>query len=154
MSEIPRSSTFLPDYDTLSWRSEAGRPRLSGILAIDETCNADKAFRLACEGTALLWQGDFQNARQMLLAMDRRFKRRSFKAAADIKETFHRYRMRQAQRARTLGMLLIRLEEDYSIGLRRAPDVQAACVEVYGKSDGFSGLFTRDFRHYWRTSMA
>ncbi len=135
MLETAHSSAFLPGSDTLSWRSEAELPPPSDIVAIDETCTADKAFRLACEGTALLWQGDFQNARQMLLAMDRRFKRRPFKAAADIKETFHRYRMRQAQRARTLGMLLIRLEDDFSIGLRRAPDINAACTEVYGKSD-------------------
>ena len=30
------------------------------------------AHRLACEGTALLWRGDFHNARQLLSAMGRR----------------------------------------------------------------------------------
>ena len=31
--------------------------------------NADTAYRLACEGTALLWRGDYHNARQLLQAM-------------------------------------------------------------------------------------
>jgi len=33
---------------------------------------ADTAYRLACEGTGLLWRGDFQNARQMVQALARR----------------------------------------------------------------------------------
>jgi SAM-dependent methyltransferase len=42
--------------------------------------SADAAYRLACEGTALLWRGDFQNARQMLLAMARRVDEKTRKA--------------------------------------------------------------------------
>jgi methylase of polypeptide subunit release factors len=40
--------------------------------------------------------------------------------------------MARAQRARTLGMLLIPFEADHTIPLRRAPAVQAACAEAYG----------------------
>jgi hypothetical protein len=42
------------------------------VVIADDRTNADVAYRLACEGTALLWRGDFQNARQLLQALARR----------------------------------------------------------------------------------
>jgi SAM-dependent methyltransferase len=47
-------------------------------------------------------------------------------------QAFHRHRLAQAQRARILGMLLLPLAADYSLALRRAPDVQQACTEAWG----------------------
>jgi SAM-dependent methyltransferase len=108
------------------------------VQVVDDTLTADAGYRLACEGTALLWNGDFQNARQLLQAMARRFdsaqKRQRQKRSAVLapSEAFHLFRMGQAQRARTLGMLLIPFLPDHLISLRRAPDVQAACESVYG----------------------
>lgn len=97
---------------------------------------ADAAYRFACEGTALLWRGDFQNARQLLQAMARRVdakpRKNKIKPASTLTESFHLYRQAQSQRARTLGMLLIPFEAGHSISLRRAPDVSAACDEAYG----------------------
>ncbi len=58
------------------WRSEAGVAPPGRIQVADDTLSADAAYRLACEGTALLWRGDFQNARQLLQAMARRFDRK------------------------------------------------------------------------------
>src|SRR6185437_5844987 len=89
---------------------------------------------------ALLWRGDFQSARQMLLALARRADRQPRKpkklAASSIAtppaEAFHRHRQARSQRARTLGMLLVPLDGDYGIPLRRAPDVRQACAEAYG----------------------
>ncbi len=54
------------------WRSERGAAPPKKVVLADDTMTADTAYRLACEGTALLWRGDFQNARQMLKAMARR----------------------------------------------------------------------------------
>ena len=54
------------------WRSERGAPPPKRVVLADDTINADAAYRLACEGTALLWRGDFQNARQLLQALVRR----------------------------------------------------------------------------------
>lgn len=54
------------------WRSERGASPPKRVVLADDTLTADAAYRLACEGTALLWRGDFQNARQMLQAMGRR----------------------------------------------------------------------------------
>lgn len=111
------------------------------IVCIDDRTTADAAYRLASEGTALLWQGDFQNARQLLQAMARRVDQRIASSAAKKQsdlllskaEQFHRYRLAQSQRARTLGMLLIPLDADHTIPLRRAPDVRQACLEVHGE---------------------
>ena len=54
------------------WRSERGAPPPKRVVLADDTTTADSAYRLACEGTALLWRGDFQNARQLLQALARR----------------------------------------------------------------------------------
>ena len=96
---------------------------------------ADAAYRLACEGTAMLWRGDFQNARQLLLALARRTDKKPRKppaVPATQTEAFHLHRQAQSQRARTLGMLLLPFDADHTVPLRRAPDVQQACAEAYG----------------------
>lgn len=124
------------------WRSEAGLPPPKRVVIADDQTPADTAFRLASEGTALLWRGDFQNARQLLQAMARRVDRKPQrkqrgpgKALADITDAFHKHRLAQSQRARTLGMLLLPFEAGHVVPLRRAPDVHEACEQVYGKAD-------------------
>ena len=107
------------------------------VVVADDTMTADAAYRLACEGSALLWRGDFQNARQLLQALARRVERKPRKKQAPSSPaapaaSFHLYRQAQSQRARTLAMLLIPLEADYDIPLRRAPDLRQACLEAYG----------------------
>lgn len=119
------------------WRSESGTPPPRRVVIADDRITADAAYRLACEGTALLWRGDFQNARQLLQAMTRRANekpsvRKNKKTPSTLTEAFHLHRLAQSQRARTLCMLLIPFEADHSIPLRRAPDARAACTEAYG----------------------
>ncbi|HEY1997208.1 class I SAM-dependent methyltransferase [Paraburkholderia sp.] len=118
------------------WRSEAAVPPPKRVVIADDRTTADTAYRLACEGTALLWQGDFQNARQLLQAVTRRVERKPRKEASTLIDAFNFHRQSQSQRARTLGMLLIPLDADYTIPLRRAPDVQQACTETYGPPGG------------------
>jgi len=150
------------------WRSEAGVLPPKRVQVVDDTLTAATAYRLACEGTALLWRGDFQNARQLLQAMARRLERKSQPAHNMAKpagksvvapaEAFHLHRMAQAQRARTLGMLLIPFAADHRISLRRAPDVQQACNEAYGAADESSVAYVASLRellgligaHEWR----
>lgn len=123
------------------WRSESGMPAPKKVVIADDKTPADVAYRLACEGTALLWRGDFQNARQLLQALARRTDHKGGKRAKAAKvpaspaEAFHLHRQAQSQRARTLAMLLLPFEADYTIPLRRAPDVQLACNEAYGRGD-------------------
>ncbi|MEU0246840.1 class I SAM-dependent methyltransferase [Streptomyces sp. NPDC006235] len=118
------------------WHSESGLPLPRRVVVADDRMRAAVAYRLACEGTALLWRGDFQNARQLLRAMDRRVRGAAPGAAGTPAETFHLYRRFRAHRARVLGKVLVLLEEHHRLALRRAPDVSRACVEAYGPSDG------------------
>jgi SAM-dependent methyltransferase len=120
---------------TARWRSESGLPPPKRVVIADDTTSADAAYRLACEGTAMLWRGDYQNARQLLQAIARRVDRRRPKRGASPLETFNLHRLAQSQRARILGMLLIPLDGDYHVPLRRAPDLRSACEQAYGPAD-------------------
>ena len=64
------------------WRSEAGVAPPKRVQVVDDTLTADAAYRLASEGTGLLWRSDFHNARQLLQAMARRADRKPRKAAS------------------------------------------------------------------------
>ena len=145
------------------WRSERGAPPPRNVVVADDTTKADDAYGLACQGVALLWQGDFQNARQMLNALASRVERkhrrpkgrRPSSPPVSTADAFHLERQARSQRARTLGMLLIRLDDDYGISLRRAPDIRQACSEAYGPAHGPSLVSLRELlgvigAHEWR----
>ena len=130
---------------TAHWRSESGAPAPRRVEIAKDTLSADSAYRLACAGTAMLWRSDFQNARLMLQALQRRIEDKPPKAAARAaekianatpQEVFHLHRQAQSQRARTLGTLVIKVEGDYSIKLRRAPDWKDALTEAWGPATG------------------
>jgi SAM-dependent methyltransferase len=145
------------------WHSESGLPPPKKVVLADDTMAADTAYRLALDGTGLLWRGDFQNARQLLQALARRVEHKSdrakrakaAKAPGTPAEQFHRHRLAQLQRARTLAMLLVPFDAGYTIPLRRAPDVHVACNEAYG---AFQEPFVASLRellgligaHEWR----
>jgi SAM-dependent methyltransferase len=145
------------------WRSERGTPPPVRVVIADDRMTADAAYGVACQGTALLWRGDFQNARQMLIALasraDLRLRKRRSPAASSVPtslaEAFHAHRQARSQRARTLGALLMPLDEDYGIPLRRAPDVRQACQQAYGPPEGLSVTSLRELlgligAHEWR----
>ena len=119
---------------TAFWQSENQWPIPRRLVVADDTMTADQALRQVAEGTGLIWRSDFQNARQLLLAMDRRISKRKLLAKPDTPypERFHLVRQARSQRARSLGMLLIPVEPGHRIALRRAPDVALACQEAYG----------------------
>ncbi|ODS69766.1 MAG: methylase [Bordetella sp. SCN 67-23] len=144
-----------PEPREAAWLSAGGHPPPRRVATADDRMPADQAYRLACEGTALLWQGDFQNARLLLQAMARRVDRRPFKPGTTITQTFHLYRQAQLQRARVLGMLLVPLDADFGIPLRRAPDVRQACQEAYGHIGRDAVVSLRELQgvigaHEWR----
>ncbi|CAN1521413.1 AdoMet_MTases domain containing protein [Burkholderiaceae bacterium] len=126
-------------------RSESGLPAPRQVVMGDDTVVADVAYRMMCEGTGMLWQGDFHNARQLLQALSRRTQKRSSKKplknqSADISQAFHLHRQALGQRARVLGMLFVPLDADYGIPLRRAPDVGEACFQAWGPSSGQTSM--------------
>lgn len=146
------------------WHSENGISAHKRVVIADDTLTADDAYRLACEGTAILWRGDFQNARQLLQALVRRIDKPSKKSKRASKrvdqsptaiDLFNKHRLIQSQRARILGMLLIECNADHSISLRRAPDVSVACQEAYGPTTESYVISLRELlgvisAHEWR----
>ncbi len=126
------------------WHSERGAPPPKRVIIVDDRMTADEAYGHACQGVALLWRGDFHNARQMLIALANRAdrsQRRSGKTlaalgSAAIAAAFHLERQARAQRARTLAMLLIEVAEDLSIDLRRAPDIRLSLSGALGSGAG------------------
>jgi methylase of polypeptide subunit release factors len=148
---------------TARWQSDGGVSPPKRVVIADDRTTADIAYRHACEGTALLWRGDFQNARQLLQALARRADmprakkraashdkkkrgatpgddkpdaaRKPGKSTTAFPEAFHQYRMAQAQRARILGMLLLPFTAEHQVPLPRAPDVSLACAEAHGSCD-------------------
>ncbi|MFI6379785.1 methyltransferase [Streptomyces sp. NPDC050658] len=143
---------------TVRWHSETGLPLPRRVVPADDRLGADAAHRLACEGTALLWQGDYHQARQLLRALGRRVDRKPPPAAAaSPAAAFHLQRRAAGHRARVLGKLLVPLREDHTLDLRRAPDVRAACTEAYGPPrQGPSVVSLRELlgvigAHQWRT---
>jgi SAM-dependent methyltransferase len=152
------------------WRSERGAAPPKRVMLADDSMSADTAYRLACEGTGLLWRGDFQNARMLVQAMarrvdkparpkrDKRVKAGEGEVASVFPQAFHLHRQAQAQRARVLGMVLVPFDADYSIPLRRAPDAKKACAEAWGPAKEDAGPSVASLRelmgfisaHEWR----
>ncbi|MEV0634427.1 class I SAM-dependent methyltransferase [Streptomyces sp. NPDC050619] len=138
------------------WHSESATWPPCRVAVADDRMKAATAYRLACEGTALLWRGDFHNGRLLLQAMGRRVDRKPPRQGAGPAESFHLYRRARGHRARVLGRLLVLLGEDHSLDLRRAPDVRRACTEAYGlPSEPMAVSLTELLgvigAHQWRT---
>lgn len=135
-----------------AWHSESGAPAPARVVVIDDAITATAAYALARKGTGLLWRGDFHNGRQLLSAMARRVDRdlarrggrrgsrgpRGGAAASateggEITRAFVAQRRAREDRARILGRLIVELGADFSLDLRRAPDVREACRDAYGE---------------------
>jgi methylase of polypeptide subunit release factors len=140
------------------WRSENGSPPPAKGVAAGDSLTADAAYRLAREGTGILWRGDFHNASKLLQAMDRRVgKRAPGKTPQGVAAAFHQHRLEQEFRARTLGMVLLPFDAGHRIPLRRAPDVRQACLEAYGEASEPYVTSLRELQgvigaHEWRKS--
>ena len=111
----------------------------------DDTLSADAAFKLVQSGTAILWRGDYPNARHLLQALTRRVDRSPRNvpppARTDL-EAFERHRATQGRRATLLGRLLVPLSVDahgYRVPLRRAQDIHDACSAGLGTAQSGQG---------------
>jgi len=139
-------------YDGVSqsatWFSANDRPAPKNVIAVDDRLNADTAMRNAARGTAMLWRGDYNNAKQLLAAMDRRLSAteasKSPKQGQSDEQKFYSIRQARAHRSRMLSLVLIPLSLDSSpasaqIPLPRAPEVAAAIDFGYKQSHNFTG---------------
>ena len=146
------------------WLSQSNHLPPTRLVIVDDKTTADEAYRLACEGSSLLWRGDFHNARQLLQALGRRIERtnerseqRKKKKTANksgqsqpvslvIPNLFHQQRQLQAQRSRILSRLLLELDAGFVSKLRRAPDMSAACIAAFGEMEEACVLSFRDLQ--------
>ena len=108
------------------WRSVNGSAAPKSVVLVDDSLTADDAYRLAAQGSAMLWAGDYHNARQLLSAMARRTPAGKKRDGENVADAFYRYRQARSQRARILGLLLVPLEPGPAVALRRAPDISEA----------------------------
>lgn len=118
---------------TARWHSENGAPPPERVEAVDDALTANAALRRIRAGAALLWRGDYHNARQLLTAIGRRADRRVLPKNLDIARLFQAHRAERAERARLLGGVVVLLEPGHRLVLRRAPDVSTACQQAYGE---------------------
>lgn len=116
---------------TAVWQSEGQHTPPKNVIVADDFTTADAAYLEACAGTGLLYQGDFQNAKQLLSALTRRVDRNRLKRGVTWRDTFHKHRARQIGRANIINKVLVELV-DGKCGLGRAPDVQEAVEHALG----------------------
>lgn len=132
---------------SVAWLSASGRQAPKRVVAVDDRLTADRAIGLASQGTAMLWQGDFHGAKQILSAIGRRLAKQTRKPSkpgkrrsepATTADEFYRIRQARAQRSRILSLILIPLDladaSAASIPLARAPKVDAAIPFAYGEA--------------------
>jgi len=126
-----------PDGEHLQWQSAYNWPAPKRLESGASGMPADKACRLVSQGVGILWTGDFHEARALLQAMKRRLTTKSDTQLKTISalpwpDRFHRIRLQRAQTARSLGMLLMRIEPGYTLDYRRAPAAHEALQMAYG----------------------
>jgi len=122
------------------WRSEAGLPAPAAVDIASERISADAAYALLEAGTAVLWRGDWVNGRHLMQVLTRLADRRAGVQRGapppTLADAFARHRERQGVRAALLARLLVPVDGDYRIPLRRAQDVRQACREAWGAPTG------------------
>lgn len=119
---------------TFVWRSESETPAPERLHPVGDELKADDALRRVRRGEFLLYQGDFHNARQLLGAMGRRLPTPRHKGTP--LEAFRAERRARAIEHDTLGRVVVELDGEYRLQLKRAPDVALACRQAWGASEG------------------
>jgi SAM-dependent methyltransferase len=136
----PLSWTEANTPHTARWRSESASAPSAPLQLADDSLSADVALRRLRAGEALLYVGDFRNARQLLASLERRLETPSKNtrraAPPNLREAFHRGRARKANAHALLSHLLVSLDADYRLRLRHAPDVVSACTHAWGPPEG------------------
>jgi hypothetical protein len=102
---------------------------------VDDRLKADEALRRIRAGEALLFLGDYHNARQLLSAIARRLGGRRSSGDGKAHTPTELWRLERARRATEhalLSRLLVPLDDRYRVALRRGPDALDACEPVWG----------------------
>jgi methylase of polypeptide subunit release factors len=138
----------MPYVGDVMWR-EAGEERRAAWLSesvplprraigADDTTSADAAYRRARAGDALVYRGDWHNARQLLAAMARRIPRRA--AEPGLLGAFRAERARRRDEQEVLSRLSVPVGPGWESPLRRAPPLCEALGEAFGAPPGREAL--------------
>lgn len=136
-----------------AWLSPGVEPP-ARMGAADDRTTAREALARIRRGEALLYRGDYQNARQLLAALARRLHPRDLPSGAE--RAWRAERERRRVEREVLSRLLVPIEAGFRVPLRRAPDVTAALAEAIGAAAPVPGLLPlRDLlgmigAHEWR----
>lgn len=135
------------------WLSANDRRAPAKFVVADDRLTADAAMRLATGGTAMVWTGDFHNAKQLLAAMERRItaastakagRAKTKKKVLDDGQKFYAVRQARAQRARMLSLILVAVDFSAEDGmahldLPRAPAIGPAVAFGYEQAVHLAG---------------
>lgn len=124
--------------DSTRWRSESDEPAPSRLSPVDDRLTADTALRRVRRGEHLLYTGDYHNARQLVGAMARRLPEPP--GARLPLEAFRAERRARQLEHETLSRIVVGLDRDYQLQLKRAPDVAEACRQVWGEPEADTTL--------------
>lgn len=114
------------------WKTESDAPAPTQLSEVDDSLKADDALRRVRKGEHLLYRGDFHNARQLVGAMSRRLPKP--RHGASPLEAFRAERRSRALEHETVGRVVVELDGDYALKLKRAPDTSVACRQAWGKT--------------------
>ncbi|MFY0576085.1 hypothetical protein ACN28S_18525 [Cystobacter fuscus] len=92
---------------------------------MDDRLTADAALRRVRRGEYLLYTGDFHNAKQLVGAMARRLP-----DPPQVRSPLDAFRAERRARQlehETLSRIVVALDRDYRLQVKRAPDVAEAC---------------------------
>jgi SAM-dependent methyltransferase len=143
-----------------AWLSPGARAP-ARYVDIDDRTTAAAALAQVRGGAALIYRGDYRNARQLLAAMGRRLGGRSVSPAGGkgLRDLFLEERRLHRLEHETLSRLAVPVEAGPAgprVTLKNAPDVAAALTEALGESLPLPGVLPlRDLlgmigAHEWR----
>jgi SAM-dependent methyltransferase len=128
------------------WLSPGASPPARAGAAGDGTTAAEAVAR-ARRGEALVYAGDWRNARQLLAAMARRVSHaprgvppRGEAPVDDPARAWSAERERRRVEREVLGRVVVPVETGFRIPLARAPDASAALAEALGEDAALPGL--------------
>ena len=137
MAHLPADDDCVPAVTTpafaFRWRSESDEPAPSSVAEIDDLAKADDALKRVRKGEFLRYTGTFQNAKQLLSAMGRRLP--DVPPSKSSLEAFRSERRARSTEHQTLSRLVVGLDREYRLLLKKPPDVALFCRQVWGPAD-------------------
>ena len=129
---LEEDQVTLPSGDRVGWISESGAPCPRRISMVDDNLSAKEAARRMREGEYLLFTGDYHHGRTLLKAVAKRLKPRQGGPIASLAERWHHARRTTTEQAEVLGRLLVCLDADGTLSLRRAQESREAVMWAWG----------------------